>query len=52
MTVKELYETAKKNKVENYDIQLQYQDGGGTYNGTCEMEDFSIDDDKEEITLY
>lgn len=29
MTIKELYDSAKKNKVEHYEIKLQYQDGGG-----------------------
>ena len=32
-TIKELYEWAIKNNAENLAIGLQYQDGGGIYNG-------------------
>ena len=40
MTVKELYEWAKKNNAENFDIEIQYRDGGGYYSGTddCDPE--------------
>jgi hypothetical protein len=34
MTVKELYEWAKKNNAEDFDIEIQYRDGGGFYSGT------------------
>lgn len=33
ITVKELYEWAKENGVENMPIALSYQDGGGAYPG-------------------
>jgi hypothetical protein len=29
MTVKELYEWAKKNNAEDFDIEIQYRDGSG-----------------------
>ena len=32
-TIKDLYEWAIKNKVEDLPIGLQYQDAGGTYSG-------------------
>ena len=32
-TIKDLYEWAVKNNVENLPIGLQFQDGGGTYSG-------------------
>ena len=34
MTVKELYEWAKRNNAEDLDIEIQYRDGGGCYSGT------------------
>lgn len=52
MTIEELYENAKKNKVEHYEIKLQYQDGGGVYQGNAGMEDFEINDDVKEVVLY
>lgn len=32
-TIKDLYEWAVKNSVENLPIGLQFQDGGGSYSG-------------------
>ena len=52
ITIKELYEKAKANGSENYKIQLQCQDQGGTYPGTVEMDGFDIDKETEEITLF
>lgn len=52
MTVKELYEKAVDNGAENFNIELQNQDSGGTYEGTTTMEDFDINEDAEEITLW
>ena len=34
MTIKELYEWAVKNEIENYSIEIQYRDGGGYYSGS------------------
>ena len=34
MTIKELYEWAVERGVENYNIEIQYRDGGGYYYGT------------------
>ena len=34
MTVSELYDWAVMNGVENLEIEIQYRDGGGFYNGT------------------
>ena len=52
ITIKELYEKAKANGSENYKIQLQCQDQGGTYPGTVEMDGFDIEKETEEITLF
>ena len=45
MTIKELYEWAVKNGVENCDIEIQYRDSGGYYSGsdTLHEEDIEID---------
>ena len=34
MNITELYEWATKNGVEDYEIEIQYRDGGGYYHGT------------------
>lgn len=44
MTVKELYEWAKKNNAENYDIEIQYRDGGGCYTGVDDCDDPIVSD--------
>lgn len=36
MTVKELYKWAQDAGATNAEIRLQYQDGGGVYQGSCE----------------
>lgn len=51
MTIKDLYEIAVAIGIENYEIQLQYQDGGGTYFGSCPMSEYEYDCNKEEVTL-
>ena len=33
MTVKELYEWAEQNRALDFDIEIQYRDGGGSYCG-------------------
>ena len=41
-TIKDLYEWAVKNSVENLPIGLQFQDGGGSYSGDT-FTDFAPD---------
>lgn len=51
MTIKELYEEAVARGAENYEIQLQYQDDGGCYNGSCTMHYTEYNDQYKEVTL-
>lgn len=51
MTIKELYEEAVSKSAENYEIQLQYQDGGGCYCGSCAMSEADYDSLRKEVTL-
>ena len=51
MTIKELYEYARAMGRENYKIRLQYQDGGGLYDVSCEMENVSFDMEEKTATL-
>ena len=44
MTVKELYEWAKRNNAENLDIEIQFRDGGGYYSGRDDCDDPEICD--------
>ena len=37
MTIKEFYEWAKEKGITDAEIELQYQDGGGVYEGFCSM---------------
>lgn len=53
MTIKELYEWAIENGVEDYYIEIQYRDGGGYYYGSsslCES-DIEIDHIRYEVIL-
>lgn len=43
MTIKDLYEYAVKNGVENCDIEIQYADGGGFYYGTRDLYECDIE---------
>lgn len=43
MTIQDLYEWAKKNNVTDLDIEIQYRDSGGYYNGTCDLSEFYIE---------
>lgn len=38
MTVRELYEWAVANGAEDFDIEIQYRDGGGFYSGVDDCE--------------
>lgn len=51
MTIKELYEEAVNKSAEDYEIQLQYQDGGGCYYGSCAMSEIEYDTLKKEVIL-
>lgn len=53
MTIKYLYEWAIENGVEEYDIEIQYCDGGGFYYGTRTLyeSDIEIDHLRSEVTL-
>jgi len=42
MTVKELYEWAVSQGAENFDIEIQYRDGGGYYTGVDDCDDYAI----------
>lgn len=53
MTIKELYEMAQAHHIEDYDIEIQYRDGGGIYSGTEELrkEDVTVNDIQRVVTL-
>ena len=53
MTIRDLYDWAVANEVEDFEIQIQYRDGGGCYCGsdTCEQDNIEIDTIHNEIYL-
>lgn len=51
MTIRELYEEAVQKGAEDYEVRLQYQDGGGCYSGSCLMEEIEYDALEKEVTL-
>lgn len=53
MTINELYEWAKENNVENYNVRIQYRDEGGCYYGTDTLyeSDIEIDNLRLEVIL-
>lgn len=53
MTIKDLYEWAVKNGVEDFDIEIQHRDGGGYYYGSSSLyeSDIEIDRLRSEVTL-
>lgn len=53
MTIKELYDWAVENGVADFDIQIQYRDGGGYYYGSSALwkEDIEINKEMAEVTL-
>jgi len=53
MTIEELYKIAKEQHIENYEIEIQYRDGGGFYNGTSflEYEDIEVNDTAKTVIL-
>lgn len=46
MTIEDFYKWAKCLNVTDAEIELQYQDGGGVYEGTCEMREISCKKDE------
>ena len=46
MTIQELYDWAKENKVENCKIAIQYRDDGGDYYGVDDYVELRIKDNK------
>ena len=51
MTIKDLYEEAVKSGREDYDIRVQYQDGGGYYSGSAYAAEVEWDDTMKEVTV-
>lgn len=53
MTIKELYKWAQAVGAENAKIELQYQDDGGVYEGSCPMTeiDVEVDDNVKPISV-
>ena len=53
MTIRELYETAQASHIEDYDIEIQYRDGGGCYSGTEELrgEEITVNDIRKVVIL-
>lgn len=51
MTIKELYDYARATGRENFRIRLQYQDAGGPYEGSCDMENVTFDATEKTATL-
>lgn len=54
MTIKELYLLAKEKGILDYEIQIQYGDDGGIYDGTRDVMgiDVIIDDEDEIVVLW
>jgi hypothetical protein len=50
MTIKELYKYATKKKIEDYEVEIQYCDGGGFYYGTRGLKEENIDVDEKDNT--
>lgn len=53
MTIKDLYDWAIENGVEDYDLMCAYADGGGFYSGSrssC-LGDIEIDHSRKEVTI-
>ena len=53
MTIRDLYNWAVENGVENFEIQIQYRDDGGYYSGTdsCEQDNIEINHLNNEVIL-
>ncbi len=53
MTIRELYDWAKQQGIEDYDIEIQYRDGGGYCDGTdtANFYDVEVKHDKKTIII-
>lgn len=53
MTLKELWQWAIDNSVEDYEISIQYCDGGGYYSGNRDLKEYEIEvnHNKQEVLL-
>lgn len=51
MTIKEIYEWAKQNNVENYEAVVQYRDDGGDYYGEDEEVRCYVDENEKRVIL-
>lgn len=53
MTVRDFYEWAVNNGVEDYYVQIQHRDGGGYYHGYDDLiaYDIQIDKLRQEVTI-
>lgn len=51
MTIRDLYEEAIRRGREEYDIRVQYQDGGGCYSGSAYASEVDWDDKMQEVTI-
>lgn len=53
MTIKELYEWALAHGVEEYELRVNYRDGGGWYCGDDEVNerDFEIHEEQHELII-
>lgn len=47
MTVREFYDWAKRHDCLDYDVEIQYRDGGGYYSGTSDLREDEIEIDRE-----
>ena len=43
MTIKDLYVYAQEKGIENYEVEIQYADGGGFYHGTRDLREDEIE---------
>lgn len=43
MTIQELYKWAVNNNAENLDIEIQYRDSGGYYEGTTDLSEYGVE---------
>jgi len=53
MTIKELYNDAVKKGIENYNIEVQYRDDGGSYPGTesIDADYIEVNNEKQIVIL-
>lgn len=53
MTIKELYGMARASHIEDYDIEIQYRDSGGCYEGTDYLmkQDIIVNDVQKVVVL-